>query len=156
MPGYQYSRTELLRILRLTARQLEAWEKAELVATAESYSFFDLLQIKKVRDLYAQKVRPAVIRQSLEAMRKQAGGSEPVAGQFIFDFSERGSGQLPTPKDNSVASDFSVTFDSELSQEQVKATLEALANYYRACGGIGFDIEFEFEDYARKEALKSA
>jgi tetratricopeptide (TPR) repeat protein len=101
----------LLRILRLTARQLAAWEKADLVAAAESYSFFDLLQIKKVRDLCARKVRPAVIRQSLDAMQKQAAGMEnplieagafttghrvafrhagkvlePIAGQFMFDF----------------------------------------------------------------------
>src|SRR5262249_58336038 len=79
---------------------------------AESYSFFDLLQIKKVRDLCAKKVRPAVIRQSLEAMQKQVAGMEnplleagafssghritfrhegkllePIAGQFVFDFS---------------------------------------------------------------------
>ena len=109
---YRYQRTDLLRILRLTARQLTAWEKAGLVAAAESYSFFDLLQIKKVRDLCARKVRPAVIRQSLEAMQKQVAGMEnplleagaisaghriafrhqgrlvePIAGQFMFDFS---------------------------------------------------------------------
>src|ERR1700704_3421128 len=107
---YRYSRTDLLRILRLTARQLAAWEKAELVAVADSYSFFDLLQVKKIRDLCAQKVRPAVIRQSLDAMQKQVAGMdnpllqagafrtghriafrhegrvvEPIAGQFIFD-----------------------------------------------------------------------
>src|SRR5580698_6090067 len=110
----RYSREDLLRILRLTARQLTAWEKAGLVAAAESYSFFDLLQIKKVRDLCARKVRPAVIRQSLEAMQKQVAGMEnplleagafttghrialrhegrlvePIAGQFMFDFSTR-------------------------------------------------------------------
>jgi tetratricopeptide (TPR) repeat protein len=108
---HRYSQAELLRILRLTARQLAAWEKAGLVAAAESYSFFDLLQIKKVRDLCAHKVRPAVIRQSLEAMQKQVAGMEnplleagafttghrvafrhegvvvePIAGQFMFDF----------------------------------------------------------------------
>jgi len=107
----RYSREDLLRILRLTARQLTAWEKAGLVAAAESYSFFDLLQIKKVRDLCARKVRPAVIRESLAAMQKQAAGMEnplletgsfnagrrvafrhegrvfePIAGQFMFDF----------------------------------------------------------------------
>lgn len=109
---YRYQRVDLLRILRLTARQLTAWEKAGLVAAAESYSFFDLLQIKKVRDLCARKVRPAVIRQSLDAMQKQVAGMEnplleagafsagqriafrhqgrvvePIAGQFMFDFS---------------------------------------------------------------------
>jgi tetratricopeptide (TPR) repeat protein len=111
-PVYRYSRADLLRILRLTARQLANWEKAGLVAAAESYSFFDLLQIKKVRDLCAKRVRPAVIRESLAAMQKQAAGMEnplleagafstghrvafrhqgkvlePIAGQFVFDFS---------------------------------------------------------------------
>ncbi len=111
---YRYRRADLLRILRLTARQLANWEKAGLVAAAESYSFFDLLQIKKVRDLCAKKVRPAVIRQSLDAMLKQVAGMEnplleagayttghrvafrhdgklvePIAGQFMFDFAPR-------------------------------------------------------------------
>ena len=109
---YRYSRADLLRILRITARQLANWEKAGLVATSESYSFFDLLQIKKVRDLCAKRVRPAVIRESLAAMQKQVAGMEnplleagtfssghritfrhegkllePIAGQFVFDFS---------------------------------------------------------------------
>ncbi len=120
---YRYSRADLLRILRLTARQLSAWEKAELVAAAESYSFFDLLQIKKVRDLCARKVRPAVIRQSLEAMQRAAGmenplleaGSftaghrvafrhagrvlEPIAGQFMFDFAPEQRVVTSTPID---------------------------------------------------------
>lgn len=119
---YRYSQPELLRILRLTARQLAAWEKAALVTAAESYSFFDLLQIKKVRDLCAHKVRPAVIRQSLQAMQKQVAGMqnplieasafttghrvgyrhegrlvEPIAGQFMFDFSAREKSAISTP-----------------------------------------------------------
>jgi tetratricopeptide (TPR) repeat protein len=111
---YRYSRADLLRILRITPRQLAGWERAGLVATADSYSFFDLLQIKKVRDLCAEKVRPGVIRQSLEAMQRQAAGMEnplieasayttghrvafrhegrllePIAGQFLMDFSTK-------------------------------------------------------------------
>jgi len=118
---HRYSRADLLRILRITARQLAAWERAELVAAADSYSFFDFVQIKKVRDLCARKVRPAVIRESLAAMQKQAAGMEnplleagafttehhrvafrhqgkvlePIAGQFMFDFA---------PQDNVVSS----------------------------------------------------
>jgi tetratricopeptide (TPR) repeat protein len=102
----------LLRILRITSRQLANWERAGLVSAADTYSFSDLLQVKKVRDLCAQKVRPGVIRQSLEAMQRQAAGMEnplleagayttghriafrhqgkllePIAGQFLMDFS---------------------------------------------------------------------
>jgi tetratricopeptide (TPR) repeat protein len=108
---YPYSRSDLLRILQITARQLAAWQKAGLIPAAENYSFSDLVQIKKVRDLCARKVRPAVIRQSLAAMQKQAAGMEnplleagafmagtrvafrhagkvvePIAGQFMLDF----------------------------------------------------------------------
>lgn len=101
----------MLRILRITARQLAQWQKAGLIAATDSYSFFDLLQMKKVRDLRAKRVRPAVIRESLEAMQKQVAGMEnplieagtfstgtriafrhdghavePMSGQFVMDF----------------------------------------------------------------------
>jgi tetratricopeptide (TPR) repeat protein len=109
---------------------LAAWERAGLVAAAEGYSFFDLLQVKKVRDLCAEKVRPGIIRQSLQAMQKQAAGMEnplieagayrtqhhriafrhegkllePIAGQFLMDFSpeekvvaSKGSAAPPKP-----------------------------------------------------------
>lgn len=106
-----YRRDDVLRILRITARQLAQWQKAGLVAASDSYSFFDLLQMKKIRDLRAKRVRSAVIRESLEAMQKQVAGMEnplleagsfstgtrvafryqgravePIAGQFVMDF----------------------------------------------------------------------
>jgi tetratricopeptide (TPR) repeat protein len=111
-----------------------------LVTSAEAYSFSGLLEIKKVRDLCAMSVRPAVIRQSLDAMRKQASGVEkplleagawstakhrvafrhqgkllePIAGQFLMDFSEREKVLTstpvprpePTPRENEAASWF--------------------------------------------------
>ena len=46
-----YSRADLIRILHITARQLANWERAGLVTSVPSYSFSDLLEIKKVRDL---------------------------------------------------------------------------------------------------------
>ena len=118
-----YTRADLLRILHITPRQLLNWERVGLVTSAEAYSFSDLLEIKKVRDLCAMSIRPAVIRQSLDAMRKQASGVEkplleagasstakhrvafrhqgrllePIAGQFLMDFSEREKVLTTTP-----------------------------------------------------------
>lgn len=74
----RFSRPDLIRILRITSRQLTAWQRAELLPAAESYSFVDLQQAKKIRDLCAQKVRPAAIRRSLVAMRKVAGLANPL------------------------------------------------------------------------------
>src|SRR5437762_12814856 len=48
---HRYCRADVLRILHITAQQLAGWEKAGLIAASETYSFIDLLQIKKVRDL---------------------------------------------------------------------------------------------------------
>ena len=89
----RYARADVLRILRITARQLTAWEKAELSA---------------------RRVRPGKIRESLEAMQRAVAGMEnplletgtfvarrrvafrhqgtavePVAGQFVMDFAPR-------------------------------------------------------------------
>lgn len=101
----------MLRILRITGQQLAQWQKAGLVASGDYFSFFDLLQVKKIRDLRAKHVRSAVIRESLAAMQKQVAGMEnpllesgtysshgrvvfrhegqtvdPIAGQFMLDF----------------------------------------------------------------------
>ena len=148
---HRYSRVDLLRILRLTARQLASWEKAELIAVAESYSFFDLLQVKKVRDLCARKVRPAVIRQSLDAMQKRVAGMEnplleagafttghrvafrhegrvlePIAGQFIFDFAPGekvvASTPIATARPDAVAPDVNDLFARGIALEEDPAS----------------------------------
>jgi tetratricopeptide (TPR) repeat protein len=148
-----------LRILRLTARQLVVWEKAGLVAAAESYSFFDLLQIKKVRDLCARKVRPLVIRQSLEAMQKQVAGMEnplleagafttghriafrhegkvvePIAGQFMFDFAPEEkvvtSTPIPTARPEPVPADAAELFARGIAlEEDPNSQLQAISTY---------------------------
>jgi hypothetical protein len=38
---------------------------------------------------------------------------------------------------------FELFIDSSTTGKQVQLALEALADYYRACGGIGLTIEFE-------------
>jgi tetratricopeptide (TPR) repeat protein len=149
----------LLRILRLTARQLAAWEKAGLVTAAENYSFFDLLQVKKVRDLCARKVKPAVIRQSLEAMQKQVAGMEnplleasafttghrvafrhqgkvlePIAGQFMFDFSPNEkvvtSSPVEQPGPEPVPGDVSELFARGIMlEEDPNSQSQAIATY---------------------------
>ena len=44
-----------------------------------------------------------------------------------------------------------VTFDPSLSGKQVQATLTALANYYRQCGGVGLPAEFESQEAVTEE-----
>ncbi|HTR27179.1 MAG TPA: tetratricopeptide repeat protein [Terriglobales bacterium] len=156
----RYSRPDLLRILRIVPRQLQTWEKAGLVQVSESYSFFDLLQIKKVRDLCGKKVRPAVIRRSLDAMLKQASGMEnplleasayqsghrvafrhegrllePIAGQFMFDFSSEETKVVASPRRNGpelVVTDVVDLFSRGIVLEEDPSTQsEAIAVYLK-------------------------
>ena len=112
----QYCRADVLRILHITAKQLTGWQRAGLAPVSETFTFYDLLQLKKIRDLRAKRVRPAVIRESLQAMQKQVAGMEnplleasafsvgsrvayrheghsvePIAGQFVLDFGPVGT-----------------------------------------------------------------
>jgi tetratricopeptide (TPR) repeat protein len=111
-----YCRADVLRILHITAKQLVGWQRAGLAPVSETFTFYDLLQLKKIRDLRAKRVRPAVIRESLQAMQKQVAGMEnplleasaftvgsrvayrheghsvePIAGQFVMDFGPMGT-----------------------------------------------------------------
>lgn len=157
-----YSRADLLRILHLTPRQLANWERIGLVTADENYSFSDLLEIKKVRDLCALSVRPAVIRESLDAMRKQAAGVEkplleatpwstkkhrmafrhdgkllePIAGQFLMDFSEREKvlTTTPVPRQEPSPSEAEATswFARGIALEEDPSTqTEAIAAYHK-------------------------
>jgi tetratricopeptide (TPR) repeat protein len=115
IPVNHFERSDLLRILRITERQLSGWQRAGLIAIGESFSFFDLLQIKKVRDLRAKRVKSATILASLQAMQARVAGMEnplleagsfsigsriafrtegkamdPIDGQFVMDFDDAG------------------------------------------------------------------
>ena len=106
----QYSRQDVLRILRIRLKQLSSWERSGLISQSEVYSFQDLVQLRKLRDLRATRLSVANIRASIHAMRQVSGVAnplleastvrngtrlafrlsgammEPIARQFVFDF----------------------------------------------------------------------
>ncbi len=105
-----YSRQDVLRILRIRLKQLASWERSGLINQSETYSFQDLVQLRKLRDLRATRLSVANIRASIHAMRQVCGIAnplleagavrngarlafrlsgammEPIARQFLFDF----------------------------------------------------------------------
>lgn len=111
-----YSRQDVLRILGISARQLQAWEKAGLMPLRQVYSFQDLGQLRTLRALREDDISSAAIRHSVIAMKAVAGMDnplleatlvrsgtrlafrhlgtvvDPIRRQFLFDF-ERAGGQ---------------------------------------------------------------
>ena len=156
----RYHREDVLRILHITARQLAGWERGGLFPVKDLYSFFDLLQIKKLRDLRAKRVRPAMIRDSLRAMLQQVAGMEnplleagtfatrsrviyrhhgaavePLAGQFVMDFTDREvveprMGKVHAMRTAETAADF---FTRGVGLEEDPATQDEAIDSYKKC-----------------------
>lgn len=73
-----FSRQDVLRILQISSRQLQGWEKAGLISSRESYTFQDLGQLRTLRSLREEDVSAASIRHSIAAMQAVAGLSNPL------------------------------------------------------------------------------
>lgn len=56
-------------------------------------------------------------------------------------------------EDSKAGEDFTVTFSPDLSPEQIAAALSALADYYRACGGVGFKTGFELQTVSVRQPV---
>jgi tetratricopeptide (TPR) repeat protein len=73
-----YSRQDVLRILQISSRQLQGWERAGIVAPQQSYTFQDLGQLRILRALREEDVSVALIRHSIVAMKAVAGMANPL------------------------------------------------------------------------------
>lgn len=73
-----FSRQDVLRILQISSRQLQGWERAGLISQREIYTFQDLGQLRTLRVLREDDVPAASIRHSIAAMQAVAGLSNPL------------------------------------------------------------------------------
>jgi len=153
----RYSRQDVLRILRISSRQLSAWERSGLVAAAVDYGFEDLVQLRKLRDLRAERISASSIRASVSAMKAVSGmanplleagvtrrgprvvfrhsgaAMDPVALQFEFDF-EAGGPRLAAVNEGAVPqarrqSEIGALFLEAVRCEELGKTEEAIALY---------------------------
>ena len=109
----RYCREDVLRILRLPARQLAVWERAGLIQVSEQYSFDELVQLRKLLDLTATKISVKSIRRSVDAMQKVAGMENPLlesaAVRYGSGLAFRQWGALVNPVTRQMAFDFELT-----------------------------------------------
>jgi DNA-binding transcriptional MerR regulator len=69
-PKEEYSRADVRRHLGVSERQLRSWERQELVAPAETYSFSDLIAIKTLVKLRENRIRAPEIGRALVSLRR--------------------------------------------------------------------------------------
>lgn len=73
-----FRRHDVLRILEIGPRQLQAWERAGLIPAKEIYSFQDLGQLRILHALRAGDMPAASIRDSIQAMKAVSGMANPL------------------------------------------------------------------------------
>lgn len=73
-----YSRQDVLRILQITSRQLQGWERAGIIPQRKTYTIQDLGQLRTLRALREEEVSAASIRHSIVAMKAVAGMEYPL------------------------------------------------------------------------------
>ncbi|MBZ5609052.1 MAG: tetratricopeptide repeat protein [Acidobacteriia bacterium] len=108
-----YSREEVLRLLDVSPRQLQSWERQGFVSSSGSFSFSDILALRTLIGLRENKIPTAKIRSALHALRArlkdirnpltelriysqgrkiqvQLAGQrmEPLSGQLLLDFDQ--------------------------------------------------------------------
>lgn len=111
--GGSYTRKDVLRLLKIDNRQLRSWERQQLVPELTQYRFSDLLILKRIAKLRAEKVNPRLIKEAQQAasrwlkefpqgnddvqvykdgrhVRIQIGKQklEPASGQLLLHFEE--------------------------------------------------------------------
>jgi tetratricopeptide (TPR) repeat protein len=64
--------------MQISSRQLQAWERAELIPQRQIYTFQDLGQLRTVRALREEDLSAASIRHSIIAMKAVAGMANPL------------------------------------------------------------------------------
>lgn len=115
-----YSRQDVLRILQITSRQLQGWERAGIIPQRQTYTFQDLGQLRTLRALREEEFSAASIRHSIVAMKAVAGMEyplleaclvrngtrlafrhhgaivDPIRRQLLFDFERLERGDRPS------------------------------------------------------------
>lgn len=108
----RYNRQDVLRILQVSARQLQGWERAGLIDSLETYTFQQLSQLRKLRLLSSQRIRSSRIHESVAAMQRVSGMANPLLEASVVSAGSRVAfrhqGALVEPLSQQLVFDFDV------------------------------------------------
>jgi len=144
-----YCRQDVLRIMQITSRQLQGWERAGLIPQKQTYSFQDLSQLRILRSLRQDAVPAASIRDSIMAMKAVAGMAnplleacvvrtgtrlafrhcgamvDPIRRQLLFDFDRAEASDRPTSASEPAPLRLPGTTAPSVVQERFLAAVQA-------------------------------
>ena len=109
----RYSRQDVLRILKISPRQLLGWERAGLISSTDRYGFPELAQLRTLRELQHLRISPSSIRNSVQAMKAVSGLGNPLLESAVVRtgarLAFRHSGTMVDPIRRQLLFDFEAT-----------------------------------------------
>jgi tetratricopeptide (TPR) repeat protein len=121
----RYSRQDVLRILRISARQLVGWERAGLIPSQSDYGFPELGQLRTLRALQDMRISPRSIRNSVQAMQAVSGIGNPLQESAVVRngarLAFRHSGTMVDPIRRQFLLDFDAPIESAAGSSPASA-----------------------------------
>lgn len=131
-----FSRQDVQRILQISSRQLQSWEKAGLISPRENYTFQDLGQLRTVRSLREEDVSAASIRHSIAAMQAVAGLSNPLQQASLVRSGNRLAFRVGGAMMDPIRRQLMFDFDRIENDVAVNASVRPLRRVDQASRGI--------------------
>lgn len=112
-PKQQYERADVLRMLHLSGRQLQTWERLGVVPAADTYSFRDLLALRTVGELRARKIPLRKIGRALDSLKQRLSEvTDPLAELKIFSDGRKIAVRVAGQKMEALTGQILLDFDS--------------------------------------------
>jgi tetratricopeptide (TPR) repeat protein len=109
-----YSREEVRRRLGVSKRQLQSWEKQNLLSAGGSFSFSDILALRTLIGLRKSRVSTAQIRKAIQAVRKHLREVEnPLSELKIYSHGKKIEVQFAGQKMEPISGQLLLDFDAE-------------------------------------------
>ena len=109
-----YSRSGIRRILGINENRLRSWERAGLTEAKESYTFSDLISLRTLQGLRAERISTKRIQQALEQLRHRlATVAHPLSEFKIVSYGRRIALELPGEKIEALTGQLLLKFDVE-------------------------------------------
>jgi DNA-binding transcriptional MerR regulator len=112
-PKEEYSRAQVRRKFRLTERQLQSWEKQELIASAEKYSFTDLIAFQTLVKLRQSRIGTREIASALRSLREKLSVKKPLVELKIVNDGRRIRVYVGGQKMEALSGQILLDFDAE-------------------------------------------
>jgi tetratricopeptide (TPR) repeat protein len=148
-----YSRQDVTRILQISSRQLQGWERAGLIPQQQSYSFQDLGQLRTVRLLRAEAVPASSIRESILAMKAVSGMANPLLEARVVRTGSRVAFRHRGATVDPISRQFLLEFDAGTAAEHPTAMRDTLPMHRRG-SAAGIQERFNAAVHAEERGEK--